>query len=61
MKIYWITQNLSMVLEAHTYNLNYLEGCDCEDRSLRPVQAKNSKDPISKIARAKWTGVCLKQ
>jgi hypothetical protein len=28
---------------------------------LRPVQAKSSRDPISKITTAKWTGGVTKQ
>jgi hypothetical protein len=33
---------------AHTYNLCYSGGSDQEDQGLKPVQANNSRDPISK-------------
>jgi hypothetical protein len=38
---------------AHTCNLSYLGGCNCEDLGLRLAQANGSSDPISKITRAK--------
>jgi hypothetical protein len=37
-------------------NLAYVGGWDLKDRVLRLAQASSSKDPISKISRAKWTG-----
>jgi hypothetical protein len=36
------------VLVAHTYNPSYSGGRDQEDCSLKPDQANNSQNPISK-------------
>jgi hypothetical protein len=41
------------MLVAHTYNPSYLEGRDQEDHSLKPAQANNLRDPISKIPSTK--------
>jgi hypothetical protein len=41
---------------AHAYNPSYLGASDLEDHSSRPAQANSSRDPISKITRAKWAG-----
>jgi hypothetical protein len=41
---------------ALTCNPSYFGGWDREDSSSRSVQANSSKDPISKITRATWTG-----
>jgi hypothetical protein len=41
---------------AHTYNPSY-SGCrNQEAPCLKPARGNNVKDPISKIARTKWTG-----
>jgi hypothetical protein len=41
--------------EHCSWSPSYLGGCDRDDLNLRPEQANSSKDPISKITRAKWT------
>jgi hypothetical protein len=41
---------------AHIYNPSYSGGRDQEGHGSKPVQANSSRYPISKIARAKWTG-----
>jgi hypothetical protein len=41
---------------AHGYNARYLGSCDGENWVLRPARTNSSWDPISTIARAKWTG-----
>jgi hypothetical protein len=37
-------------------NPSYLGGQDQEDCGLRPARTNSSRDRISKITRAKWTG-----
>jgi hypothetical protein len=44
------------VLVSHTCNPCYLGGGDREDHGFRLAQASSSRDPISKITRAKWMG-----
>jgi hypothetical protein len=41
---------------AHTCNSSYLGGWDWEDHFSRPAGPSSSRDPISKITTAKWTG-----
>jgi hypothetical protein len=41
---------------AHAYNPSYLGIWYQKDGGWRSVQANSSKDPISKITLAKWTG-----
>jgi hypothetical protein len=37
-------------------NISSSEGWDQEDQGSRPAWADSSRDPISNITRAKWTG-----
>jgi hypothetical protein len=46
------------MLAAHTCNPSYLGDWDQEDHGSRPAQTNSSGDPVSKIARPKWTWRC---
>jgi hypothetical protein len=48
---------LSWTLVAHACNSSYLGDWDQEDLSWRPALTNGSRDPISKITKAKWTEV----
>jgi hypothetical protein len=51
-----LKKSSSWALVAHTCNANYVGGWHQNDWGSRPAQANNSKDIISEITRAKWTG-----
>jgi hypothetical protein len=56
-----ISQTSNWAPVAHTCHPSYLGGRDQTDQGLRPARENSWWDPISKITKAKWTGVTVQE